>query len=260
MTTPPATLFCFPYAGGDTPIYHGWRKALAPFVRVHAVQLPGRGRLLAQPPLCSMDSAVDYLLDTLPLGDAGAIFLFGHSMGALLAFELTRALHRQESKVAHLFLSACQAPSSPRSRASIHDLDDEIFKMELRRLGGTPEDVLGNDELMSVLLPTLRADFQLCETYHYISDAPLAVPITAFAGTDDEDHSPSSMAAWQKNSGGDFRLHALEGDHFFIHSATEELMRHISGQVLATQRSSIMSLSAPSLSTTTYSLICPKSA
>jgi medium-chain acyl-[acyl-carrier-protein] hydrolase len=141
-------------------------------------------------------------------------------MGALVSFELARRL-RQTPHIspARLFVSGCRAPQFPVRDEQIHDLPEREFIAELRALNGTPEAAFQDDQLMRLMLPMLRADFSVCETYAYAADQPLDCPISAFGGIQDERISQLHVASWREHTSGPFRLRMLPGDHFFVHSA-----------------------------------------
>jgi medium-chain acyl-[acyl-carrier-protein] hydrolase len=145
---------------------------------------------------------------------------FGHSMGALVAFELCRRLQREEcGRPICLLASGCGAPHVRSAHSAIHALPAAQFSQELRRLNGTPAAVLDDNELMELVLPTLRADFRLCETYEYLSGPPLACPIVALGGLGDDTVSRQDLDAWREQTTGRFRARLLPGDHFFLHSS-----------------------------------------
>lgn len=219
-------LICFPYAGGSAHVFKGWESYLPAEVEVHAVQLPGRGQRIGETPIDSLDTLTATLADVFdPLMDR-PYALFGHSMGALISYELARTLRRQGApQPAHLFLSARHAPHLPSKRAPIHHLPDSKFVAELERYRGTPAAVLQNRELMDLFLPALRADFTISERYNYVAEEPLPCPIAAFGGVQDELVSRTSLAAWEEHTRGDFSLRLFPGDHFFLQSAQPLLLR-----------------------------------
>ena len=158
--------------------------------------------------------------------------LFGHSMGGLISFELARLLRRQYNlSPEHLFVSGRCAPHILDPDSPIHALPDAEFIAELRRLNGTPEAVLQNQELMQLLLPILRADFAMLETYVYHSEPPLTCPITAFGGLQDVEVNSADLEAWQVQTIAPFLLQLFPGDHFFLHTAHSQLLKTISQQL-----------------------------
>jgi medium-chain acyl-[acyl-carrier-protein] hydrolase len=157
-------------------------------------------------------------------------------MGGLVSFELARLLRKNYGKSpVHLFVSGHRAPQVPDPDPPIHALPELEFLEELRRLNGTPEVVLENTELMQLLLPALRADFAVIETYAYKPESPLDCPITAFGGLQDPKVSYDDLKVWQEQTNAAFSLHMLPGDHFFLQSAqplllqllSQKLYRHI---------------------------------
>ena len=227
-------LFCFPYAGGGASIYRTWSAGLPRDIEVCAIQLPGRENRLSDPPFIRLTLLVRTLAQVLgPYLDIPFAF-FGHSMGALLSFELARHLRRQKrSGPVHLFVSGHRAPQLPDPDPPIHRLPDPMFVAELRRLNGTPEEVLQNAELRQLVLPVLRADFAICETYDYSSEEPLDCPIFAFGGTQDDEVSRDELGAWREQTSSSFRLRMFPGDHFFLHSAQALLMQDIAEELTA---------------------------
>jgi len=154
---------------------------------------------------------------------------FGHSLGGLVSFELAQQLGRDYGlSPVHLFVSGCRAPQIPTPRQPIHALPEPAFLDELRRLNGTPETVLENAELMQLLLPVLRADFALLETYVYAPKPPLDCPISAFGGLQDREVSCDELEAWGEQTNAAFSLQMLPGDHFFLHSARSLLLQSLS--------------------------------
>lgn len=224
MTLP--SLFCLPYAGGNVHIYAKWPQRLAPVASVVSVQLPGRGIAYQQAPYTTVADLVDYLLNSTFRSVTGQVILFGHSMGALIAYELAYALSQRHPRlVKHLIVSAYRGPHLPQTKKSIHLLNDEEFKGELRRMNGTPREVLENPELMELVLPTVRADFKLCESYIYKSRSPLSCSITAIAGSQDPDYPAPIVSQWSTHTTRKFELITIPGDHFFIHTASEQLLQ-----------------------------------
>jgi len=158
---------------------------------------------------------------------------FGHSLGALIGFELACQLRRQNSTdPVHLFVSGRRAPQIPDPNPPIHQLPEAEFIDELRRFDGTPEEVLKHPELMEIFLPVLRADFALLETYEYTSEKPLDCPITAFGGLQDRKATREELAAWRDQTHGDFRLQLFPGDHFFLHSVQPILLQAIAQDLI----------------------------
>ncbi len=224
-------LFCFPYAGAGATVFRRWSAGLPANVEVCALRLPGREGRLREPAFDRLAPLVDALAaELLPALDRPFAF-FGHSMGALVAFELARRLRRDgRPGPRRLFVSGRIAPHCQRDR-SCHALPEPQFREELRRLGGTPREVLEHPELMRVLLPILRADFAVCETYAHEPDEPLGCPITAFGGLDDEMTRREQLEGWAAHTRAGFRLRMLAGNHFFLHSAEARLLQMLADEL-----------------------------
>lgn len=228
-------LFCFPYAGGGASLFHSWSAQLPPEIEVCPVQLPGRENRLLEQGISQIDALIQPLtIALLPYLDKPYAF-FGHSMGALISFELSRALRRfpQVSSPVRLIVSGRRAPQLPDLDPPTHALSDDDFIMELHRLKGTPKEVLQNADLLQIVLPLLRADFALCETYTYIPDTPLNCPITAIGGLEDSEVTREEVAAWNKQTTNqEFKLRFFPGDHFFLHKQQPALLRVIAQDLL----------------------------
>ncbi|HLI09343.1 MAG TPA: alpha/beta fold hydrolase [Ktedonobacteraceae bacterium] len=212
-------LFCFSYAGGSAAVFRNWPHFLPAAVEVQPIELPGHGRRIKEAPIDNITALVEELASTIPLRALPFAF-FGHSMGALVSFELTRLLRRQRHPLPEcLFVSAYRVPHLPARRSQARaSLSDRELIGHLEELGGTPKEVLRNPELMRLLLPALRADFQLCDTYTYVTEPPLPCPIVAFGGLQDPIVSQQELRAWQEQTLASFALHMLPGDHFFLNS------------------------------------------
>jgi surfactin synthase thioesterase subunit len=211
-------VFCLPYAGGGASIYRPWVRHLPAEVQVCPIQLPGREERLSETPVTRVPLLVASVAEALTPHLDLPYVLFGHSLGALLAFELARELRRRELPgPKHLFVSAARAPHlSPREHA-IHDLPETEFIAELcRRYGSMPTAVLQSAELMALLLPILRADLALLETYQHGVEPPLACPIGALTGTEDPHVRREEVAAWREHTAGGFTLQLLPGGHLYL--------------------------------------------
>jgi len=225
-------LFCFPYAGGSSLVYRSWAKLLPENVQVIPVELPGRGSRLKESPFVSLPDLVVALTDAIcPILD-GPYAFFGHSMGAMIAFELARSVCRQlDSQPEVLFVSGRRAPQIPDTAQPSYNLPDEEFLSELKRIDGTPREVLEHSELMGLMMPLLRADFQVVQTYEYRPGVSLGCPISAFAGTADAEETRDLVSAWGEQTRSRFISHMIEGDHFFIRSSEGQLLQAIVGDL-----------------------------
>jgi medium-chain acyl-[acyl-carrier-protein] hydrolase len=221
-------LFCIPYAGGGPQIFSHWAEMLSPFLEVCAINLPGRGRRFSEPAHESMSGLVAELAESLPLDKRFAIF--GHSMGALVGYELAKECARRGNVPLHLFASGCFAPHLPDPHP-IHHLPNEEFLSEFRKIGGPASEVRDTSELLDLLLPMIRADFVLTETYVPSPGPPLCCPITAFAGEEDQMASISSVQSWRAHTTGTFDIHLLEGDHLFLHQAERKIVSVVASAI-----------------------------
>jgi surfactin synthase thioesterase subunit len=225
-------LFCFPFAGGGVAAFRTWADELPEFVDVCSVELPGRDRLILEPPIESLALLLERLVGAVSHWIDLPYVMFGHSMGALLAFELVRRLTSAGKRPPTvLFVSAHRAPHLPDTREMIHDLPRAKFIAALRELEGTPPDVLNNKELIDIYLPALKADFTLAETYTYTPGHPLDCPILAFGGRDDFQVTEAEIAAWREQTTGDFQLRMLKGNHFFLQSSAKLLLYEIAREL-----------------------------
>lgn len=226
-------LICFPYAGGGALSFRAWRDSkLLADVEVCPVELPGRGARLNEPPFTLLiPMAQSVLKGLLPLLDRPFVF-FGHSMGAMIAFELARLL-RAEGKAGprHLFVSACRAPHLAHTETVSYDWPEEEFKKELRRLRGTSESVLSQPELMRLMLPLLRADFAITQTYEYQTDQALECGISVYGGLEDEDLRRDDLEGWRDHTAGPYKLRLFPGDHFFLSSSQTLLLRVLTQEI-----------------------------
>jgi medium-chain acyl-[acyl-carrier-protein] hydrolase len=166
--------------------------------------------------------------ELLPLLDR-PFSIFGHSMGAIVGFELARLLRRSyDLEPLHLFVSGCSAPQYPESRPPFHNLPRADLLRELRRLGGMPQQVFHEEDLIDLMLPTLRADFEVLETYSYEAEPPLGCPVSAFGGLEDGYAGREGLEAWRAQTSSRFSLRMFNGDHFFLQSGEGSLVAAIS--------------------------------
>ena len=225
-------LFCFPYAGGGASIYRMWPESLPAFVEVCPLELPGRGRRLKEPAFTQLRPMVEAAAQALRPELTKPFALFGHSMGALVAFELARLFEREAGlKPARVFVSARRAPHLPDDEPNTYNLPHAEFLEDVRRLNGTPKEVLEHEELLELVIPLLRADFEVCQTYQYIPGTPLACPISAFGGVLDPDVHREHLEAWREHTSAGFSLHMFPGDHFHINSSQFLLLKVLSQEL-----------------------------
>ncbi|HZT60922.1 MAG TPA: alpha/beta fold hydrolase [Pyrinomonadaceae bacterium] len=224
-------LFCFPYAGGSAAIYRSWHEGFPQTVEVCPIQLPGRGTRFREKPFTNLTALVGEMAQALlPHFDRPFAF-FGHSMGSLISYELARLL-REGRAIApcHLFVSGRSAPHLA-SRNVTYNLPEDEFIAELRRLNGTPREVIEHPELMKLMIPLMRADFEMCETYSASQGRPLDCPVTAFGGDGDEEVPREEIEAWHRHTTGPFSLHMIPGDHFFLQTSRPRLTHIIAREL-----------------------------
>jgi medium-chain acyl-[acyl-carrier-protein] hydrolase len=213
-------------------MFHPWREKLQPGIELCAVQLPGRGNRLHEKPHSRLGPLLDELVDSMKAYLDPPVALFGHSMGAIVAFELARRLRdRLGKEPRHLFISGRRAPHLRRAVSTADELSDAELIGEVRRLNGTPSAVLEDPELLQLVLPALRADFALCDTYQYAPGPPLRCSMSVFGGLDDVETPPEDLAEWREHTTGAFGVRMMPGDHFFVTKSPDSLLRAIAADV-----------------------------
>lgn len=206
-------------------------RALTDACDVYAVRYPGRETRVREPALDSVRALADGVLaELIPLWSARPIVLFGHSLGARVAFELARRGRAYGLAAKKLIVSACSAPSVPDDDEPIAQLPRDEFLAELRELKGTPPDFFAHAELIDLMLPALRADFAAAERYTPSPGPKLACPIVAFAGRDDDEPLPDEMRPWAEETSASFTLRLFDGEHFFVRD-TEPLVRALRAEL-----------------------------
>jgi medium-chain acyl-[acyl-carrier-protein] hydrolase len=230
-------LFCLPYAGGGASAYHPWARLLPPAIELCAVQLPGREARLREAPYTSFGEAVAGLGEALcPLLDR-PYALFGHSLGALLAFELARWLRRNgQPEPEQLFVSSRRPPQLPEPYPPVAGLPDEEFIAKIQeRYGGIPQLILQEPELMRMFLPILRADFKVLESYRYSVEPPLGCALAVFGGSEDAIATLAALREWQQHAAGTFSLREFAGGHFYLQTARAEVVASVVEVLLSTK-------------------------
>ena len=225
-------LFCFPHAGVGPSAFRGWADDV-PNAEVCFVQLPGREGRLRETPASSIPSLMPKLVESVgPLLDRPFAF-YGHSLGATIAFELALNLRRALSlQPSHLFVGASPAPQLPWPHPPIRSLpENNFFSVLQERYGALPREVIADAEMRALVLPILRADVTMIETYTYSPEAPLNSDITVFGGLRDEMVRRHELESWRERTAGRFRLEMLDGDHLFLKARRAELLQLIASEL-----------------------------
>lgn len=222
-------LFCLPYAGGSAYAYANWRRLLEGTAETYPLQLSGRGMRMQEPAFTSLPPLLEALESVLlPYLDR-PFAIFGHSMGALIAFELARILQRSHSLQAqHIFFSGRLPPHLAQKSGPAYDLPTPQFISELRSLEGTPDEILNNRELMAMLLPVLRADLQLVQTHRHVPGEPLNSPITVLGGRQDSTTPASELGTWAAMTRAACTVRIFPGNHFFLNQFRSAVINVIS--------------------------------
>ncbi|MEV6419586.1 alpha/beta fold hydrolase [Streptomyces sp. NPDC051662] len=218
----PVRLVCFPHAGGSASFYFPVSAALASDSDVVALQYPGRQDRRTEPSVDDIGVLADRIAPVVaPLFDRPVVF-FGHSMGAVVAFEVARRLEAGGRTPAMLFASGRRAPSTRRVE-TVHQRDDDGLVAEMKALSGTDAQVLGDEELLRMVLPAIRSDYRAIETYGPV-EATVDCPITALVGDDDPKATPSEADAWRAHTTAAFHIQVFRGGHFYLSSRAVEVI------------------------------------
>ena len=225
VNEPHCQLYCFPYGGVGASVFKKWTKYLDPDIELIGIQMPGRETKIKEPPFLQMKPLVKALANCMPRKPRLPYAFYGHSLGALIAFELTVELQMAGYQGPnHLIVSGCRAPHIHNQRKPINQLPDDQFIEAIRKLGGTPEEVLQNEILMEVFLPILRSDFTLFENYVYEEKLPLEIPILAFSGIEDQEVGKDDLLAWKTYTKKEFKPKFFPGNHFFLENQYQQLI------------------------------------
>jgi len=233
-------LFAFPYAGGGIGAFHSWHKHLPGWIRIHLVQLPGRENRFAESPASQALEIVEPVTQAMATAGRSPFVIFGHSMGAVLAFEVARQLRRVSTQFpAALIVSGRCAPQlQPHVPRVSHLEGSRLVHRAAELFGGIPQEVLDNQELIELMARVLKADMTIVEKYKYVSEPPLDCPIAAYGGDRDPWASKSELEAWREQTRSGFIRQQFPGDHFYLREARNELrllkdIREICSRILA---------------------------
>lgn len=228
-------LFCLPCAGGGCTLYSSWRKSLPAHVQLCAIQLPGREERFRETPFESMPPLVEALTNALSPYLDRPFAMLGHSMGALISFALAvEWRHRFGICPTHLFVSSCRAPQISQRLTNLHALSDEQFIEQLQhRYGGIPAAILADKEMMSLVLPAMKADMRLVESYRYLGDQQLDCDITCFGGRNDASLQLDELEAWNQVTRERAAIHMFDGGHHLIKSHQSQMAEIVAKQLQA---------------------------
>ncbi|OJF16274.1 thioesterase II family protein [Couchioplanes caeruleus] len=234
----PVRLVCFPHAGGSASFYHPVSAAHRATADVVCLQYPGRQDRRLETCHTSIASLADAVVAELRVLSPKPTVFFGHSMGAILAYEAALRLERTLSGPHTVVASGRRAPSTVRAE-TVHARDDEGVITELRRLNGTVSGLLGDDEILRMALPAIRADYEAIETYRGAPDARLKAGITVLTGHADPLTTTDEAAAWQRHTAGPFRMAGFPGGHFFIAAHQAAVNAEIARDLAAAHRAAV---------------------
>lgn len=228
ISHPKIRLFCFPFAGGGAYTFYPWVSKLNDSVELVLIEPPGRGSRISEPPHQTMKALVNEIMQHSEFITQIPYVFFGHSLGSRVAFELSCQLKNLGKSMPEYFIaSGSRAPHLPNEKGITYNLPQQEFIQELKSLNGTPKDVLSNSDLMDLLIPILRADFKIAETYQ-AQEVKMPYPILVLHGKEDSGIKPHQLAAWGELSSMGYLLSQLPGDHFFINQFRSEVIAHVS--------------------------------
>ncbi len=224
------TLFCFPHAGGAPSFFQFWGRKLPPWIDIFSIHYPGRETRLLEPLIDDMSTLVGQIVGPLKRCIDGPFALFGHSVGAAVAHEVTRRLETENLSPLRLFVSGRRGPPHERLTSRYRE-DEEKLWSDVCRLGGTPEHLYQNEAVRAIMIPILRNDYRLSETYLPADLRRLGCPVTALTGDEDAEVTQEHAQAWQAVSSRGFKLHVFKGGHFYLVRRSTEVLHVITQEL-----------------------------
>ena len=220
-------IICFPHAGGSGGVFNTWSEFLPSDVELLAVQMQGRGNRFQEPPSDDINYIVDCIFDEVCSLPPKNFILFGHSLGGIIAYELSKRLDASPNKKPDLLaVSGCRPPQEKRKKRITYDLPNEEFICYLNKLGGIPMSVFQEKELLKLCLPALRADIKIAEKYKG-TIAKLNIPIVTFNGNEDYSVPITSAICWSECTSKKYFQHTYEGEHFFLYNHVESIIGNV---------------------------------
>ncbi|WP_223068401.1 thioesterase II family protein [Paenibacillus caui] len=221
-------LFCFPFAGGSSIAYFPWKRYLHPAIKLHSVELAGRGARCRIPFYTDFKEAIDDIYEQVyPLLEEGPYVMFGHSMGALLVYALIeRIRHKGGPPPEHLFFSGRFPPHIRKESLKEYQSDDELIQRILR-FGGTPKELFEVPEMAEMYLAIFRADFHLIDTYIHVDHSQYDFDISVLAGREDPDVTQEDIESWKSYTSHSCHLNTFNGGHFFLKDQIQDVVGYI---------------------------------
>jgi surfactin synthase thioesterase subunit len=224
-------LLCLPHAGGGAATFRDWNQDLPSSIECLAVEYPGRGARMHDEPFRRVRDLAESAAQALARWCEGRYFMFGHSVGALVAFEMARLLSRRGHPPAHLFVSGCRAPHIAPTTGAAHTLEPAALRARLASWGGAPGAIVDDPELFALFERGIRADLEAAETYLHAGPEDLGVPISAFTALEDPLAPEPAVAAWSGYTSTYFALRRMPGNHFFLKDARSLLLQTLAGEL-----------------------------
>ncbi|MEV6000307.1 alpha/beta fold hydrolase [Streptomyces griseomycini] len=225
-------LYCLPYAGCSARVFDSWKVYAPEFLNVIPVELPGRGSRCTDSPVSDLPELLDDLSSAIDVDSRVPYGIFGHSFGAIIAYELGRRMIADGFPgPSALVVSACRPPHLATPEVPVFDRPDRDFRQRLRELRGTPPELLENDELMELYIPVIRADYSIIDNYRSAGPVDIGCPIVALYGSADDDADGAVVEQWGAYTRSSFEKYEIPGDHFFLHSAEQEIVSRIASEI-----------------------------